>query len=423
MATITDNYTLVGSSSDGFDCENKGDWTTGGDATISDNTDSKVQGSQMIGLQGKQGDNNTWTTDVSSGSRFKITEKDLGMWFFYIKGKGANFLVQDSTAIVVKLYFGGTDKYAEYRMTDTGDLELNFGFQMLMCSGKNMNGGSIGGGHNDGSDWDLDIYRFELQLNFANDTTADLGLDAVFIGTEIQVESGSSSTPVTVQDLYEYTNKDRTDFPTGVVALNKKLANINCGVSIDGGYLVAENIYLLFNQNSVEVKHDIHVKDGTFRIGRIEVGSDDSYSMLGCQVVKPSGLSSNIQVDANGSLEAYNSKFYRWEDIHLGGTTKLSAVDFDTNGTVFIENTGVEFIDISIHNNTGNLRDNAVTFDANPAIGKALKVYRCIDGVYFNEDVVVTDVDVTDTTGYDIGVQEANSVSLVSSSYTTIRRI
>ncbi len=423
MATITDDYVLVGSSGDGFDCEDSGDWTIGGDAAKSDNTADYVEGSQCLGLQGKAGDDNYWYNDLSSDSRFKIVEKDLGIWFMYVKGKGANFLVQDSTAIVVRLYFGGTDKYADYRMTDTGDLELGFGWQMLMCSGKNMNGGSVGGGHNDGSDWNEDIHRFELRLNFANDTTVDLGLDACFIGTEVQVESGTSGDPVTMDDLYMYTGKDREGFPIGVVDVTKKLVNIQCGITIDGGYLVAENTYLLFNQGSAEVKHNIHVVDGTFRIGEIVNGVDGDYSMNGCQIVKPAGAKANVYVDAGANLEVYNSKFYRWEDIHLNGTVKLNGVDFDTNETVYFEGTGVEFNDISVHNNTAVDRDNAVMFTANPTTGDILKMYRCVDGVYFSADVTISNVDITDTTGYDVGVYDGNDVSLVSSSYSDMRRL
>ena len=418
MATIVDDYTIVGASGDNFDCDDTGGWTKGGNADDATTEDNRVEGDKALGLTTSDKDESWWYHDISSSNRFKITEKDLGLWFYYIKGKGDNILVQDSTAVVVRLYFGGTDKYADYRLTEAGDLSLAFGWQMLMCSGKELNGGSTGGGHNDDSDWDLDIYRFEFRINCANKAENPLGLDAIFVGTELEVQSGDSDTPVTMQDLEQYTFTDRS-FPIGTVKIDGKLANIHSGLKItSGGYVAAENQYLLFNQSSAEVKHHITVDDGTLRVGK-NVGK--AYN--GCQIVKPSGRTANVVVNSNGTLLVYNSKLYRWDTITLNGTSDIQQVDIDSCELLVVQSDNNELNSIAVHDAVNNTVTHSMEIQTTADSVSKLLVYRCKDGVKFTDSGTVSGARMLDNTDYDILVLDGKDPSVVDSVYSNIKRV
>ncbi len=421
---ITDNYIITGASGDNFDCNDTGGWTEGGNAEAVTSQNNSIEGGKSLGLTSSDTGDCYWYHDISSSDRFKITEKDMGIWFYYIKGKGNNFLAQDGTAIVIRLYFGGTDKYADYRLTKTGDLELKFGWQLLMCSGSNMNNGSTGGGHNEGSDWNLDIYRFELHLNVTTAIDVPLGLDAIFIGTEINVQEGDIDNPVTIEDLENYSFNTREGFPIGVVELSKKLANIRCGLEIsNNGYVSGENLYLLFNQLSSEVEHNIHVSNGTFRVGKLEIGDDDVYPILGCTIAKPNNAYSNITIDTDGHLEIYNSKFYRWANIFINGNCILDFVDFDSNETLYFNSENVNYKNISVHNNANKQRDNAVEINNNPNTTGNLKIYNCVDGIYFKQDASIHNVEISDVSGYHIGISDNITAEIITGEYQTMRKL
>jgi hypothetical protein len=416
---ITDDYVIAGASADNLDCDDTGGWQTGGNANApTKNTSNYIEGSASLGLQTSGTGDASWYHDISAGSRFKITDVDLGIWFYYIKGKNNNFLTQDGTAIQIRLYFGGTSKYADYRLTKTGDLELDFGWQMLMCSGSDLNGGSVGGGHNGTTDFDLDIYRFELKLNVATKIDVDLGLDAIFIGTKITTSDGSSSAPATFSDLAHYAHVSRPNFPIGVIDVKKTLVNIKCGIDITGGYLVSENEYLLFNQKSTEVKHHLNISGGTFRVGRNESGQ---YAILGGTLAKPLGKSADINV-TGGTFELYNSKFYRWSDIKFNSACLLNAIDFDSNDTVFFGSTGIEINTIVIHDSVDILRDNALQFDANPTSVDRIFIYKCKDGCRFTANTTLIKYIAQDIVNYDIWVDDGVTVHLRNSVCNTMKR-
>ena len=420
MATIVDDYIILGASGDNFDCDSTGGWTEGGNASAATTQSSpKVEGTNSLGLQTSGTGDCYWYHDISLGYRFKITEKDLGLWFFYLKGKGNNYLVQNSTAVVVRLYFGGTSKYADYRVTEAGDLSLEFGWQMLMCSGTELNGGSTGGGHNGTTDWDLDIYRFEFHLNVANKVDHNLGLDAIFVGTELEVQSGTSTTPVTIADLYDYTFSSRSGFPIGTVNLIDKLADIKSGLKItNGGYVAAEELYLLFNQGSSQVKHNLTITNGTFRIGRIENGNP----IRGCQIVKPSGKSASILVDTSGNFEVYNSKFYRWTNIQVDGYCNFIQDDFDSNEVFICNSSSVNVSDCSIHNATTNSNDESVKILVNPNKFNNTLIYRNNDGLKGEANSTVSEITFLDNTGSDLVVKDSTTMTVLDSTYSTIER-
>jgi hypothetical protein len=417
---ITDDYVIAGASGDNLDCDDTGGWQTSGVANSpTSNTSNYIEGTASLGLQTSDTGDASWYHDLTSGSRFVITQKDLGIWFYYIKGKGNNFLTQDGTAIQIRLYFGGTSKYADYRLTQTGDLELKFGWQMLMCSGSELNGGSVGGGHNGTTDFDLEVYRFELKLNVATKIDVDLGLDSIFVGTKLITDDGTVSTPATFTELAEYAHVSRPNFPIGVIDVVYNLVNIKCGIDVTGGYLASENEYLLFNQQSKEVKHHLTITNGTFRVGKNE---SNQYAILGGTLAKPLGKSADIVV-SGGSFEVYNSKFFRWSDIKFNSTTTLNSVDFDSNDTIFFSSTNVDIEEVTIHDSVDILRDNSLQFDANPSRSLNINVYNCTDGCRFTNDVTLVGFDIKDITNHDVWVDDLYTIHLKDSKFNTMKRV
>jgi len=430
MADFLDDYAIIGASGDNFDCDATGGWGTSGNASsVATNSGSKVEGSNSLDLTASDVGDSSWYHDVSSGNRFKITEKDLHFWFKYVKGKGANYLVQDGTAVVIRLFFGGTSKYADYRCTATGDLELKFGWQLLSASGKSLRGGSTGGGHNNGSDYDLDIYRVELKLNFANKNDTPLGMDCWFAGTIIKVTSGTSSSPVSFSDIAEYSNKDRTAFPLGLVNKQMILYNIKCGIQVgDGssgsghsGYIKDYSKFLLFNQLSEEVKHPIIVKNySTLDLGLQVSGSESSYYVDGCQIVLPEDRYSDFSVENGGTLKLYDTKIYRWRYLYFGAssdsgsTIELHNVDIDSCETLFLRASTQNISYLSVHNNVNSINDYAVNITKPITSMDYLYCYRCSVGAKIDGDFTLKTFNLTDNT-VDLKVLSGKTVSLIDS--------
>jgi len=420
MATIVDNYVIAGAPGDNFDCDSTSGWGKGGNANSPATQSNRIEGNYSLALQTSDSGISYWYHDISSDYRFKITEKDLGLWFFYIKGKGDNYLVQDSSAVVLRLYFGGTSKYADYHLTEKGDLSLDFGWQMLMCSGTELNGGSVGGGHNGGSDFNLDIYRIEFRLNAANKIDRNLGLDAIFIGTSLEIQDGTESDPVTFYDLEDYTSYSRNGFPIGTVKIDGKLVNIKSSIKItNNGYLFEENKYLLFNQLSPEVKHHIKIENGTFKIGKLE----NNKPVNGCQIVKPENKNADIIVNSDGTFLCYNSKIYRWREIKLNGTCDLNYVDFDNCDIVKFNSINNKIIDSTIHDSKNDISSYSCEIDKDLDKFENVYIYNNDNGVLINEDCLLEEVKIQDSNNYDLSVLDGKTVSLENSNFSTIRRV
>lgn len=433
MADFSDDYAIVGASGDNFDCDSTGGWGDGGQANAVATSTDRVEGSASLELVAGGSGDAYWYHDVSSGYRFKITEKDLHFWFRYVKGKGDNFLVQNSTAVVIRLYFGGTSKYADYRCTSSGDLELKFGWQLLSASGTNLRGGSTGGGHNGGSDYNLDIYRIELHLNFANSNDTPLNMDCWFVGTTISVTSGTTTTPKTLSDLITYSNT-RTAFPLGLVSKLGNLAYIRSGLTIGNGSSGTGNEghfkflfnFVLMKQLSQEVKHHLTVKNYSSLVsGEIETGSDGSYYVRGCQIVLPPSMYSDINVENGGTLKLYDSKLYRWRYIYLGGsgdtasTVHLYSVDIDSCECVYFRANTLNLYNTSIHDSTSNNVQQACEFHVSPDTSDLIKLYRNSEALHARETVTVSNCTIGDNSNYDIGVLEGKTLTMHNSVFSS----
>ncbi len=461
--TFSDDFDIVGGTGDDFDCEALTGWNTTGTpqaVNLALNTDS-VEGTNAIAIRC---DNTTVGVraiyhDIGSGDRFKITDGTLNFWFRYSKGKGDAYLTATGTAVVIRLYFGGTTDWADYRCTTNGDTELRFGYQVLQVSGRNLNGGSTSGAwSNTASNWTRDIHRIQLRLDFAttnNSTTEDpaMLMDAWFYGTKVIVSEGTvGGTPTTLQDLVDYAEfgGTRSGFPLGLVEIDGVFAVVRCGIDVgngsDGlnneGYLQITDTSLLFNQWSAQVKHNIVVKN----FSQLDFGEGESVTgvagtttvaVRGCQINMPSDredeisttlpAASDVTVENGGTLKVYDSKFFRWRDIFLGAasdtssTVELISVRFDTCETVYFRANTLDMAGlIEIYNNAANDRDHCAEMIVSPDSCEDLLVHDCIQGIHFRDTLTLTnyraqDIDKSGGTNYDLAILEGEAVTLVDS--------
>ncbi len=463
---FTDDFVIVGAATDDFDCEATTNWTTSVDADFSFTlgTDTKsVQGTNAITLKSGNATVGTrWVYhDVPVGNRFKVAGTSgvtLNFFFEYSKGKGANFLVTNGSAVVIRLYFGGTTDWADYRVTDNGDESLRFGYQLLQCSGRNLNGGSTSGTwSNTASNWERDIHRVELRLNYANgnDGANDppFRMDCWYIGTKIVVSQGTTGgTPATLQNLFDYQKigGTRTAFPLAIIDLDEVFCTLRCGLDIgngsDGanneGYLKLTSSFLLFNQWSAQVKQNLVVKNFSqldFGEGEDVVGVEgtNTVAVRGCQVVMPTDredeidttipAGSDITVENGGTFKSFNTKFFRWRDIFLGAasdtssTVVLNETKFDSCETVYLRANTLNMAGlVEIYNNAGNDRNHCVEMIVSSDSNEDLLVHDTIQGIHFRESVTLNnyraqDIDKAGGVNADLAILEGKTLNLVDS--------
>lgn len=456
---FTDDFVHVGAAGDNFNCDSTTGWTafTGGSfqaATIALNTIQPLSGTGCLSIKSGSataGDRG-YFRDVSAGSRFKITEQTLNVWFNYAKGKGAQILSSTADAVRIRLFFGGTTDWAEYRLTTNGNDELRFGWQVLQCSGRNLNGGAVSGSWvNTPSNWDRDIFRVGIIFNVqnANDAAADPGLlvDSFFVGTKIVVSEGTTGgTPTTLNDLLAYQRQGgtRSGFPLGLVELDGVFATLRCGLDIGNGsngtnnegYLRLTDTFLLFNQWSAQVKHNITVKN----FSQLDFGEGESItgvngvntvSVRGCQVVMPTDredeistslpAASDIIVENGGILRAYNTKFFRWRDIFLGAASdtlsevELGSVIFDSCETVYFRANTLDMAGVEVYNNAQNDRDWCAEMIVSPDSNTDFLAHDVDEGIHFRATLTMANYRAQDNVQYDLAILEGQTVTLVDS--------
>ena len=144
----SDDFAIIGAAGDDFDCEAVTGWsTTGGVTPILLNSDNRG-GSNSVEMRAASTGVSTWQHDVGSADvdRFKISEETLNFWFRYSKGKGASYLGDGST-LEVRLFFGGTTDFADYRPLDNADEELLFevtrGNEIDLPAGERLPAGAV----------------------------------------------------------------------------------------------------------------------------------------------------------------------------------------------------------------------------------------------------------------------------------------
>ncbi len=423
-------------------------WTSGtaNSTAVVVNTVEQVQGTGCLELRASASITPPevcyWYYDLAAGNRFKITQADLLMWFYYVKGKGQQYLTTSANAATLRVFFGGTTKYADYYQG--GDDVLAFGWQVFTASGKAAD--AIGGTHNNGTDWDLDIFRIELRLEFnehntdggATDPRPALFMDYWRSGTKITVSEGTVAIPIDFSGLQTYSDTNAL----GVVKITPGVPKVTllCGLDVgnglDGanneGNLVDAGKTVIFQQLSEEVKHNLVVENySSFQLGTLEVGVDDSYPVDGCELVLPANRYSDIDVKAGGSLKLYATKAYRWRNIYLGnGNTGQAAidlrlVDIDSCETVYFRQTNITIDGVEIHDNAQQVRNHAAEITETPTSSRALRIYQNLEGIHFRDNADLFSLIASDNTNYDLGILEGKTFDLFNSefAYAKMRRV
>jgi hypothetical protein len=402
---VSDNYVIAGASGDNLDCEATDGWTAGGNANDPTQSSNAIQGSYSLGLQTSDTGDCYWYHDVSAGSRFKITEVDLSMWFFYIKGKSDHYLVNDSSAVVMRLYFGGTSKYADYRLTEAGNLSLDFGWNYLVCSGRELNGGGTSSGLTD-DDYNLDVYRIEFHLNVANKVDHDLNLDAITIGNEVVISEGDSTNPYTIEQLSDYVMNGRS-YPLQIVTTKNQLANINTSLKLDNAYMKIANKYIYFDQESAEVKHNLTLTNSSnFVAGELE----NENAVKGCIIAKPTGKTADILVDSSSNLQLFSSNLLGFNNVTINGNFTGDTVTLVKCGTLNINN-NVNLQHSIIHDATNNV---AVIL-ANASGITDMLIYNASNGLEVLDDSQIAELKIYDTDNYDVIIADGKTFEVTNS--------
>ena len=432
----SDDYAIIGGATQSFDCETTTGWTPGGTAVTGadfiTNSDNRG-GTASVEMRGTAG-LATWFQNVGTADvdRFKIQEGTLNVWFRYSKGKGASYLGDGST-VVIRLYFGGTTDFADYRPLDNADEDLDFGWNLLQISGRTLNGGSINFVDND-TNWDRFIHRVEMRLNLqnANDKASEdapILMDSWFFGTKIIVSEGTPGVPVSIEDVETYSNDDTAThggdaFPLGLVDVDDVFVNLRCGIDVgngsDGanneGNLVIGSKFLLFNQWSPQAKQPLTVTNfSTLQYGAVDAGADGNYPVRGCQIVMPPGRPNDITVESGGTLKLFNSKIFRFRDIFLdsGSIVELRGVAIDSCNIVYFDAATLDLQDIEIYNNTGGAQCAEMT--VSPDSCSNFLVHDCAQGMHFRATLTMEEYLAQDNIGNDFAVLDGSAVTLVSS--------
>ncbi len=444
--SYSEDFEIVGgtTSPNSFDGETVTGWTAGGTAVtpIVTNADNRG-GSASIEMRATAG-LATYTHDIAVGQGFQITTETLNVWFRYSKGKGASYLGDGST-LVIRVFFGGTVDWADYRPLDNADEDLDFGWNLLQVSGKELNGGSTSGTwSNTDSNWDREVRRIEMRLNLQNANDKDtedapMLMDSWFSGTKVIVSEGTPAAPVTLENVETYCN-DRTvnrgggtkPFALGLINIEDVFADIRCGIDVgngsDGlnneGNLKILQKFLLFNQWSEDAKHNVVTKNfSTLESGEVDNGVDNDYPVKGCFFVLPPSRFSDFICENGGTIKGFDSKFFRWRNLDFGAasdtssTIELRRVQIDSCNLARFRANTMDFADIEIYNNAniGSATPQCAEITKSPNSCSNFLVHDCAQGMHFRANVTITEYLAQDNTGNDLAVLDGFEATLVDS--------
>lgn len=475
---ITSDYSTLNA------CEATTNWTAAGTATGFATDTNAIQGTNSLALDGTAGVA-TWTYDIPTLDQFDINATNLHFWLFYAKGKSTtNAFTDNADTLTVRLFFGtNLTNYSEYYLTENGDADVDFGWNLYQFSGTNYNGGgqllvttaapspgtwSVGdtltsnsntatitavisttqylvtaptgtfsGTITNGTstatfsslpDPTDDVSEVQLKIDWNSNPNPPLNMDFWFTGTKIQLQQGTELVPETFADLETWANDNG---PYRTVQIRDNLVDMRAGLEIgDGGandgWLKDDTKFILFNQYSEEVKHDLVVFDGSgLELGDLESGTDGDYGVNGCQLVQPVQRFADIDIQDGATFRMYVGKIFRWGDVNLGAasettgsTIELDTIDFDSCETVFFRATGtMNLNNIEVHNNANQVRNNAAEMTQTPDEISGFLVYDNFHGLYFRPTASSIKVDeyfAQDNEVIDLGVLDAKTVTIVN---------
>ena len=380
-----------------------------------------------------------WIRVDLGGSTFDLTANDLSWWFFYVKGKGDQIIADTTTGeapVSVRVYSDATPgtSYAEWDLAGNESLIASWNF--FTISGDTPS--RVGAG---GAPTYTAIRHIEFRFAFARGTNGGgfgqqdepIGLDWIKYGNTITITGGTTPDPAAdFAQLLAWSDGDEADRVNdpayGLVFSRSVLFEVLGGIDFGNGTAACRftdiNKVLINRTFSDQVEHNYRVRNGSVvTFGTKDVGSQDTYAIEGCQLVCPDvaedGSSSELplhdfEVQTNGTLNAYGSKFFRWNTIDINDDAELIDDDFADNVTINLDSadisaTGCDFHDAAGSGFIGSISA-AVSFND-------CRVFNNVRGFEFTASITVRNYIATDNSVYDLVVNNTLTVTLVDSTF------
>lgn len=447
MADFNNNYTTINN------CTSASAWNTNGtgrsvfvDSNVP-TVDSQKGSSNVIRLESSNTGVVSWYLNLTGAQQFDVTERDFVLWFYYLKGKDAQYLKDAESSLKIRFYYNsGTSNWLEWQMG--GNNSVRFGWNCIKVSGYSswrdeteLSNASASGGtktYNNYSTYSGDVTRMDIICDFENanyktewgtNYQVPFACDHIRHGTHIIVGGGSEVSPLTVGDTSSGLVKYNNDYGLGVVKKNGQFLKLDCGLKIGDnttsnsagttltGHFKVEDFFVLNNQLSDGVKHTWEIlNSSTLRIGEKDTSGTNDYAIKGCQIVVPTGRFPDFTCASGCKLKLYNSKLYRWNDISLDGTVDILVADLEYNENVELKSTSIDIENTEIHHNAQQSQNHCGSVTAQPNTFNDVKIHHCKEGLDFNaSSLSISNYWAKDNTDYDLKSHQA--LTLINSTF------
>ena len=256
-------------------------------------------------------------------------------------------------------------------------------------------------------------------------------MDWIKYGNTITITGGTTPDPAAdLAQLLAWSDgdsADRVNDPAyGLVFSRSILFEVLGGIDFGNGTAATRftdiNKVLVNRTFSDQVEHNYRVRNNaTVTFGTKDVGSQGTYAIEGCQLVCPdtaedgstTGLPlHDFTIETGGILNAYGSKWFRWNTIDINDDAELIDDDFADNVTINLDSaditaTGCDFHDAAGSGFIGSISA-AVSFDD-------CRVFNNVRGFEFTASITVRNYIATDNSVYDLVVNDTLTVTLVDS--------
>ena len=437
-------------------CESLANWTAGASVTLTINNVIPVrQGLNCLHIEFTATGQRDFALD--NGSTINIRDNVLVWPFYYVSGKGDQFLQANANSIQIRGYSVAAgargNVWAEWDLKGDvpdgdGHNSLNASWNRFFISGDTPSRVGAGGAPNYAAmrTWE---FRFDvLATNGSPGWNADplwFGLDAVRYGDRIVVTGGTDVSPLDMNALFDWSNGDVSDIPNNPIydLVRKRDVDVSniVGLQISDGvtptYFRDRNIIYSLDQYGDTLDIGIRVLDeGRFRAGLKSVGAQDTYAIEGWTLFAPetnrdgtSGQSvSSYLVEGGASYvnvsELYGTKLFRMNDIRWGsaggapGTVENIKCDFANPNNMEFRAPG-SWKDCDIHDSPNP--DFVAKMHVAPALTDNLKIFNNPKGMLFEGSFTGASkpkrLSFTDH-GVDIGIRDPNNVDVRSTKFT-----
>ncbi len=403
-------------------------------------TSGRKQGSNIVEFDTGTGEHYMdW--DVGAGSEVNLQAEELSFWFLYT-GKASDVLGANSNSFRLRVYSDVTagTNWAEWELGghETAGLYAKIikEWNPFLISGENptLTNGTTPNYQS--------IRHVRFVFDIANSNTSnnpDMAMDWLKHGDRIRVTGGTSGSPADMSSLGDWSAAVSALPEYGLVFQRDIYFDMWAGFEVGDGstatYFAIENEVFYNYQFSSAVSHDIEVlNSATFRVGKKDTGTDDTYAINGALLVCPSTLRdlttgsrySDIRIKGNatkasaGALLGYASKFYRWHTIEIGDTngtndSELIECDFDSNESVVLKDANLTITNCKFHDPSGSGYVGEI--HNAPSSVEGMQVFNCVRGFQFKATMEISNYVATDNSDSDIVLDSGVTLTLVNSTF------